>query len=120
MVGIAISWKTDGEVLTMALESVHACDCANGFTYVGEVSVGGAGAGTTEQVVLAKYFVIPTKMLVDRTWIKETGEDNKEHYRYVPFATVAGALYRRLRDQGTLNQKQVKLPHIDANHELDI
>ena len=72
----------------MALESVHACDCANGFTYVGEVSVGGAGAGTAEHVVLAKYFVIPTKMLVDRTWIKETGEDKKEHYRYVPYATV--------------------------------
>ena len=104
----------------MSLESVHACDCANGYTYVGEVSAVNVGAATVEEVVMAKYFVIPTKMLVDRTWIKETGEDHKEHFKYVPYTTVASALYRKLREQGTLNPKQVKLPHVDGNHELDV
>jgi hypothetical protein len=104
----------------MALESIHACDCANGFTYVGEVSVGGVGGTTVEEVVVSRYFVIPTKTLVERTWVKETGEDSKEHLKYVPYTAVASSLYRKLREQGTLNPKQVKLPHLNANHELDV
>jgi hypothetical protein len=107
----------------MALESVHACDCANGFTYVGVISVGKvSGVGTApakEELAVSNYYMISTKMLVDRTWMKEMGEDNKEHYKYVPYTTVASALYCKLRDQGTLNKKQVRLPNIDANHELD-
>ena len=106
----------------MAFESIHACDCANGFTYVGEVSIskvtGGSGP-VNEEIAVSNYFVVSTKMLVDRTWKKEEGEDHKEHFKHVPYGKVASALYVRLRDQGTLNQKQVKLPNIDANHELD-
>lgn len=104
----------------MALESVHACDCANGLTYVGEVSAVNVGAGTVEEVVMSKYYVIATKMLLDRSWNKEVGEDHKEHYRHVSYTTVAINLYRKLREQNTLNPKQVKLPHVDANHELDV
>lgn len=109
----------------MALESVHACDCANGFTYVGVISVGkvsgGVGAShAAEELALANYYVISTKMLIDHTWVKETGEDNKEHLKYVPYTNVASALYCKLRDQGTLNKKQVRLPNIQANHELDV
>jgi len=111
------------EVHIMALESIHACDCSNGYTYVGAISIekvsGVGGAAEREELAVSDYYVIPTKMLVDRTWQKEIGEDNKEHYKYVPYSAVAGALYRRLRDQGTLNSKQVKLLNADANHELD-
>ncbi len=107
----------------MSLDSVHACDCANGFTYVGVISIGKvsghAGAPSKEEISLSNYFVITTKMLVDRTWVKETGEDGKEHYKYVPYSAIAGALYSKLREHGTLNKKMVKLPSIDANHELD-
>jgi hypothetical protein len=106
----------------MALESIHACDCTNGYMYVGEMSIAtasGSGHGSREEVALSRYFVIPTKAIVDRTWTKETGEDNKEHHKYVPYTTVAAALYRKLKEQGTLNPKQVKLPKIEANHELD-
>jgi hypothetical protein len=107
----------------MALESIHACDCSNGFTYVGEISiVKVSGVGTApakEEIIVSNYYVISTKMLIDRTWQKEIGEDNKEHLKYVPYAAVAGALYRKLKEQGTLNRKQVKLPNPDANHELD-
>ena len=106
----------------MAFESIHAVDCSNGFTYVGEIGVAkvsGVGAAPKEEFAISKYFVISTKTLVDRTWTRETGADNKEHCKYVPYATVAAALYRQLREQGTLNAKQVKLPNVDANHELD-
>ena len=116
---------TNVEVGSMALESVHACDSANGFTYIGTISVGkvSGGVGAThaaEELALSNYFVISTKMLVDHTWVKETGEDSKEHLKYVPFSSVASSLYCKLRDQGTLNKKMVKLPSIVANHELDI
>ena len=116
---------TNVEVRNMALESVHACDCANGFTYVGAISVGkvsgGVGAAhAAEELALANYFVISTKMLIDHTWVKETGEDDKEHLKYVPYTTVASSLYCRLRDHGTLNKKQVKIVSLEANHELDI
>jgi len=108
----------------MALESIHACDCSNGFTYVGEISIakisGMGGGPAREEVAVSNYFVIATKTLVDRTWLKELGDDKKEHLRCVPYAKVAGTLYRKLKEQGFLNQKQVKLPHIDANHELDV
>ena len=106
----------------MALESIHACDCSNGFTYVGEISiskVSGVAGASAEEVAVSNYFVISTKMLIDRTWMKELGEDNKEHLKNVPYSKVAGALYRKLREQGNLNKKQVKLPLIAANHELD-
>ena len=107
----------------MALESIHACDCSNGFTYVGEISIakatGMSGGPAKEEVLVSKYYVISTKMLVERTWMKELGEDNKEHLKHVPYSTVASTLYCRLRDHGHLNMKQVKLPNIDANHELD-
>lgn len=107
----------------MALESIHACDCSNGFTYVGEISIakisGAPGSATTEEVAVSNYFVISTKMLVDRTWTKELGEDNKEHLKNVPYSKVAATLYRKMRDQGNLNKKQVRLPNIAANHELD-
>lgn len=107
----------------MALESIHACDCANGFTYVGEISIakvsGHGGGPAKEEVAVSNYFVISTKVLVDRTWTKEVGADNKEHLKNVPYSKVASALYSKLRDQGNLNKKQVKLPNIDANHELD-
>lgn len=107
----------------MSLESIHACDCSNGFTYVGEISIGkvsGLGAAPVkEEIAVSNYYVISTKMLVDRTWTKELGDDEKEHYKYVPYTRVASALYCKLREQGTLNRKQVKLPNIDANHELD-
>jgi hypothetical protein len=112
------------EVETMALASVHACDCSNGFTYVGEISIsktaGIGGAPAKEEPALSNYYVISTKILVDRTWIREMGEDHKEHYRYVPIANVAAALYRKLKEKGTLNPKLVKLPSVDANHELDV
>ena len=36
---------TNVEVRNMALESVHACDCPNGFTYVGTISVGKVSGG---------------------------------------------------------------------------
>ena len=108
----------------MDIVSVHACDCSNGFTYVGEISIGKksgvGGAAASEEIAVSNYFVISTKMLVDQTWKKEKGEDNKEHYKYVPYEAIATALYRRLKDQGTLNSKQVKLPHVDANHEMDV
>ncbi len=107
----------------MALESIHACDCSNGFTYVGEISIQKvSGHGTTpakEEVAVSNYYVISTKMLVDRTWTKEIDEEHKEHLKYVPFSKVASMLYSKLKDQGVLNRKQVKLPSIDANHELD-
>ena len=107
----------------MALESIHACDCSNGFTYVGEISIGkvsGLGsAPVKEEVAVSNYYVIATRMLVDRTWTKEVGEDNKEHYKYIPYTKVAAVLYCKVKEQGTLNRKQVKLPNIDANHELD-
>jgi hypothetical protein len=112
------------EVPVMALESVHACDCPNGFTYVGEMTIskvsGGGSAPAQEEAALFNYFVIPTKMLVDRTWKMHTGEDNKVHYEYVPYATVASEIYRSLKAHGRLNKKQVKLPHPAANHELDV
>ena len=77
----------------MSLDSIHACDCANGFTYVGVISIGKvsghAGAPSKEEISLSNYFVITTKMLVDRTWVKETGEDGKEHYKYVPYSAIA-------------------------------
>jgi hypothetical protein len=115
---------TSVEGCDMALESVHACDCANGFTYVGTISVGKVSGVSTahaqEELSLANYYVISTKVLVDHTWAKETGEDNKEHLKYVPYSNVASSLYCKLRDQGTLNKKMVKLPSIVANHELDI
>ncbi|MFO7905923.1 MAG: hypothetical protein ACQESR_07270 [Planctomycetota bacterium] len=107
----------------MALQSIHACDCSNGFTYVGEITiakvsgVGHAPAG--EEVAVSNYYVISTRMLVDRTWVKEMGPDNREHWKNVPYSKVAGSLYCKLRDQGTLNRKQVRLPNIAANHELD-
>jgi hypothetical protein len=111
------------EVHEMSLESVHACDCANGFTYVGVISIakatGHAGGPAKEEVAVSNYYVISTKVLVDRTWTKEMGEDNKEHFKYVAYAKIASSLYCKLREQGTLNQKMVKLPNIDANHELD-
>ncbi len=107
----------------MALESIHACDCSNGFTYVGEISIGkasGLGGGPIkEEIAVSNYYVISTKMLVDRTWTKEMGDDEKEHFRYVPYTKIASTLYCKVREQGTLNRKQVKLPNIDANHELD-
>lgn len=107
----------------MALQSIHACDCSNGFTYVGEITIakisGTAGGPVQEEVAVSNYFVIPTKMLVDRTWIREMGPDNKEHLKNVPYSRVASTLYCKLRDQGNLNKKQVRLPHIAANHELD-
>ncbi len=107
----------------MALESIHACDCSNGFTYVGEISIGkasGLGGGPVkEDIAVSNYYVIATKMLVDRTWTKEIGDDEKEHFKYVPYTKVASTLYCKVREQGTLNRKQVKLPNIDANHELD-
>jgi hypothetical protein len=107
----------------MALQSIHACDCSNGLTYVGEISIakvsGISGGPAKEDVLLSNYYVIATKMLVDRTWVKEMGEDNKEHLKYVPYSAVTSALYCKLRDNGTLNRKQVKLGEIDANHELD-
>jgi hypothetical protein len=107
----------------MALESIHACDCANGFTYVGEISIhkstGMGGVVANEEVAVSHYFVIETKMLMDRTWKKEIGEDHKEHFRYVPFSKVASTLYCIVREQGTLNRKMVKLPGITANHELE-
>ena len=107
----------------MSLESIHACDCANGFTYVGVISVGkvsgGASGPAKEEISVSNYYVVSTKVLVDRTWTKEVGEDNKEHVKYVPYTAVAGALYTRLREEGTLNHKMVRLPNIDANHELD-
>ena len=107
----------------MAFESIHACDCSNGFTYVGEVSISKVSGGASrekEEIAMSNYLVISTKMLVDRTWAKEMGEDNKEHLKYVPYSAVVTALYCKLREKGTLNQKQVKLPSIDANHELDM
>lgn len=108
----------------MANESIHACDCSNGFTYVGEITIGKAsglgGATAHEDIAVSHYFVIPTKVLVERTWVKQMGDDNKEHLKYVPYATVAGTLYCKLRDQGTLNRTQVKLPMVDANHELEV
>ncbi len=108
----------------MALESVHACDCANGFTYVGTISVGKvsgiSSAHAQDELALANYFVIATKALVDHTWAKEVGPDNKEHLKYVPYTTVASSLYCRLRDQGALNKKQVKIVNLEANHELDV
>ncbi len=111
------------EEYAMALESIHACDCSNGFTYVGEITVqkvsGHGGAPTKEEVAVSNYYVIETRTIVDRTWKKEIGEDGKEHLKYVPFSKVASTLYCRIRDQGTLNRKMVKLPSIDANHELD-
>ena len=107
----------------MALQSIHACDCSNGFTYVGEITiakVSGVGSGPGhEEVAVSNYYVIATKMLVDRTWIREMGPDNKEHLKNVPYSQVASALYCKLRDQGHLNRKQVRLPLIAANHELD-
>jgi hypothetical protein len=107
----------------MALESIHACGCSNGYTYVGAISIEKVSevgsVAEKEELSLSDYFVIPTKMLVDRTWQREVGEDNKEHYRYVPYANVAAALYRKLKDQGTLNPKQVKVLNAVANHELD-
>lgn len=107
----------------MALQSIHACDCANGYTYVGEITiakVSGVGhAHAEEEMAVSNYYVISTKTLVDRTWIREMGPDDKEHLKNVPYSKVAGTLYCRLRDQGTLNKKQVRLPHIAANHELD-
>ncbi len=107
----------------MAFQSIHACDCSNGFTYIGEISIakvsGVGGGAVNEEVAVSNYFVISTKMLVDRTWTKEVGEDHKEHVKIVPYSKVASSLYCKLRDQGSLNQKQVKLPSIDANHELD-
>ncbi len=111
------------EMQSMALESIHACDCSNGFTYVGEISIGkasGLGGGPVkEDIAVSNYYVIATKMLVDRTWTKEIGDDEKEHFKYVPYTKVASTLYCKVREQGTLNRKQVKLPNIDANHELD-
>ena len=63
----------------MALESIHACDCSNGFTYVGEISiqkVSGLGGGSThEEVAVSNYFAIETKTLVDRTWRNCRSED---------------------------------------------
>ena len=107
----------------MALESIHACDCSNGFTYVGEISIakisGVTGGPAHEEVAVSNYFVISTKVLVDRTWTKEVGEDHKEHLKNVPYGKVASVLYSKLKEQGNLNRKQVKLPNIDANHELD-
>ncbi|MCU0962507.1 MAG: hypothetical protein MUF48_20620 [Pirellulaceae bacterium] len=108
----------------MEIESIHACDCANGFTYVGTISVqkvsGHGAAPSREELALAHYFVIATKTLIDRTWTKEVGEDNKEHLKYVPYSQVVSTLYCRLRDQGALNKRQVKLPQVNANHELDV
>jgi len=108
----------------MANESIHACDCSNGFTYVGEITIGkasGLGAGPVhEEIAVSRYFVIPTKVLVERTWVKEIGSDNKEHLKYVPYTAVAVALYAKLRDKGTLNRNQVKLPLVAANHELEV
>jgi hypothetical protein len=108
----------------MALESVHACDCANGFTYVGVISVGKvsgvSSAHAQEELALSNYYVISTKFLIDHTWSKEVGEDNKEHLKYVPYTSVASSLYCKLRDHGTLNKKQVKIVSVEANHELDI
>lgn len=108
----------------MAMQSIHACDCSNGFTYVGEISIvkaSGVSSGPArEEVIVSHYYVISTKMLVDRCWMKELGEDHKEHLKHVPYSTVATALYCRLKEQGNLNPKQVKLPNIDANHELDV
>ena len=107
----------------MAMQSIHACDCSNGFTYVGEISiakVSGLGGGPAkEDVLLSNYFVVATKMLLDRTWVKEVGEDGKEHWKHVPYSAVTSSLYCKLRDSGSLNRKQVKLGEIDANHELD-
>jgi hypothetical protein len=119
-----VSPRAHGEVRDMALESVHACDCANGFTYVGTISVGKvsgvSAAHAQDELALANYFVIATKTLVDHTWVKEIGPDSKEHLKYVPYATVASSLYTKLRDQGTLNKKQVKIVSLEANHELDV
>jgi len=69
----------------MSLESVHACDCCQ-WPYVrgrGQRSErrrdygrrGGHGRNT---------YVVGTKMLIDRSWIKETGEDHKEHFNTCP------------------------------------
>ncbi len=109
----------------MANESIHACDCSNGFTYVGEITIGkasGLGAAAThhEDIALSRYFVIPTKTLIERTWVKYVGDDDKEHLKYVPYVAVASTLYSKLRAAGTLNRNQVKLPHVDANHELEV
>jgi len=109
----------------MALESVHACDCANGFTYIGVISVGKvsgpvSAAHAAEELALSNYFVIATKALVDHTWTKEMGEDNKEHLKHIPYGTVAGSLYCKMREQGSLNKKQVKIVKLEANHELDV
>ena len=105
----------------MALESIHACDCCNGYTYVGEISIAkmsGLGAAPAhEELAVSNYYVIPTKMIVDRTWTKEPGE---EHHKYVSYGAVASALYHKLKEQGALNRKQVKLPGVTANHELDV
>ena len=107
----------------MALESIHACDCSNGFTYVGEISIakvsGAHGDPGKEEVIVSNYIVISTKMLVDRTWTKVVGDDHKEHLKHVPYSTVVSSLYRHVREHGKLNTKQVRLPMIDANHELD-
>jgi hypothetical protein len=107
----------------MALESIHACDCSNGLTYVGEINIqkaSGLGGGAThEEVAVSNYYVIETKTIIGRTWKKEIGDDHKEHFKYVPYSRIASMLYCLLRDQGTLNKKMVKLPGITANHELD-
>ena len=104
----------------MALESIHACDCSNGLTYVGEISIGKvSGLGdrpTHEEIAVSNYYVVPTKMIVDRTWTKETGE---EHHKHVSYGSVASAIYLKLKEEGALNRKQVKLPGVAANHELD-
>lgn len=108
----------------MEIESIHACDCTNGYTYVGAISVqkvsGLGSAPAREELAMSHYFVIATKTLIDRTWTKEVGEDQKEHLRYVPYAQVVSTLYCRLRDQGALNKRQVKLPLVSANHDLDV
>lgn len=108
----------------MEIESIHACDCANGYTYVGTISVqkvlGHGSAPTRDELALSHYFVIPTKTLIDRTWTKEVGEDHKEYLKYIPYSQVVSALYCRLRDQGSLNKRQVRLPVVNANHELDV
>ena len=70
---------------------------------LGEISIAkisGIGGGPAkEEVAVSNYFVISTKMLVDRTWTKELGEDNKEHLKNVPYSKVASALYRKMREQ---------------------
>ena len=54
------------------------------------------------------------------SFVSEIDEEHKEHLKYVPYSKVASMLYCKLKEQGTLNLKQVKLPHINANHELDV